>query len=166
MVQFFQYAIIAILLTILQTTIVPFAGLQGVTPDLVLIYIIIISLREGQMTGTVAGFAIGLLGDFAAGDFIGLGALTKTIAGFIAGYFYNETSPIQSLGTSKFLWAVVIAGGIHNLIHHLFLLQGFSMPLNEILIKFVLGTTLYTLAISLVPMLQYSSRLRAARVKG
>lgn len=166
MAQYFRYAVMVIVLTVLQTTVVPFIGLHGVTPDLLLIYVIIIALREGQIPGTVVGFVIGLFSDLAAGDFIGLGALTKTIAGFVAGYFYNEATPLQSLGSSKFLWVVAIAGGIHNLIHHMFLLQGLSLPFTEIIVKFAIGTTIYTMAAALIPMLQYSSKYRSVGVKG
>ncbi len=166
MARYLRYTFITILLVVLQVTIVPFIAIEGVRPDLLLIYVVIISLREGQIPGTIAGFAVGLISDLAVGEFIGLGALTKTGAGFIAGYFYNEMSPLQSLGNYKFLFIVALAGVLHNFVYHMLFLQGLPLTFAEITGKYVLGTTVYTLAVALIPLFQYSSAYRSGRVKG
>jgi len=156
--KYVRYAIVVIVLLVVQASIIPFISLGDVTPDLLLIYIVVISLREGKIPGTVSGFLIGLASDLVTGDFLGLGALTKTIAGFVAGFFYNEVSPNQSLMTYTFLICVGVVSVIHNFIHFGFLLQGLPVSVSEIIITFILGTTLYTLLTSLVPYLYFSSR--------
>jgi len=161
MIKYARYVLIVIVLLVIQSSVIPFISLAGVTPDLLLIYVVIISLREGQIPGTVGGFLIGLASDLSTGDFIGLGALTKTIAGFVAGFFFNESSPAQSLSTYTFLLAVGIAGIAHNMIHFGFLLQGLPVSVSEIIFKFIIGTTIYTVIVSLLPFFHYASKSKS-----
>jgi rod shape-determining protein MreD len=160
MIRYGRYALIALLLLVAQASLIQFIAIAGVTPDIVLIYVIVVALREGQVRGTVWGFAIGLAGDVLTGSFLGLGALTKTAAGFVAGYFYNEASPEQPLATYTFLIVVATAGLMHNLLYYLFALQGLSVPLSTIIFKYVAGSTVYTLLVALVPYFFMTSRAR------
>lgn len=160
MTQYARYAVALILLLVVHTTVIPFISLAGVTPDVLLIFTVVIALREGQIPGTIAGFIIGLMSDIAIGDFLGLGALTKTLAGFTAGYFHNEMNPLQVLGTYIFILVVAVAGFVHNIIYFAFLLQGFPVTALEIVIKFMIGSTMYTVIVSLVWFFYYNARSR------
>lgn len=163
MIHYARYAGGVIVLLVMQATLIPFIALAGVTPDLLLIFVIVIALREGQIPGTIAGFIIGLIADIVTGDFLGLGALTKTIAGFTAGYFYNEANPLQQLSTSTFLIVMAVAGIVHNIIHYGFLLQGLPVSVSEIFFMFIIGSTLYTVLFSLVPYFYFNSRANVTR---
>lgn len=77
-------------LLIIQTTIVPFISINGITPDLIIIMLVFYTIRNGQVYGTVLGFIYGFLFDLITGSLLGSTMLSKTIAGFIAGYFSNE----------------------------------------------------------------------------
>jgi len=158
MTQYARYAVVLILLLVVQATLIPFISLAGVTPDVLLILTVVIALREGQIPGTIAGFIIGLMSDIAIGDFLGLGALTKTLAGFTAGYFYNEMNPMQVLTTYMFILVVAVAGFVHNIIYFAFLLQGFPVSSLEIVIKFMVGSTVYTVIVSLVLFFYHNAR--------
>jgi rod shape-determining protein MreD len=162
-VHYGWFALITLILLVVQSTMVPFAALEGVTPDLLLILVVIIALRQGQTAGTIAGFAIGLASDLVMGDFLGLGALTKTVAGFVAGYFYNQTNPLQSLSTYRFIIAVAVSGLAHNVIYYTLLLQGLPVGAHEIIFKYMVGSTFYSLVLSLVPYFHYTSRYRSVR---
>jgi rod shape-determining protein MreD len=72
---------------ILQATVfrqLNFFGL-GLVPDLVLILVVSYGLLKGPWYGAAIGLAAGLVGDLAAGGLIGIGALAKSITGFLAG---------------------------------------------------------------------------------
>tara|TARA_Y100001978_G_scaffold57199_1_gene51486 strand:+ start:6246 stop:6728 length:483 start_codon:yes stop_codon:yes gene_type:complete len=71
---------------VLQTTWLDFISVSALKPDLILLIITIIALREGPILATLLGFSIGLLQDaYAPADF-GLNALLKCTAGFAVGH--------------------------------------------------------------------------------
>jgi len=70
---------------LIQTAVVPFLKIGGIQPDLVLIVIAVYAFIEGPVVGTVTGFVGGLLQDLVTIRNMGLSALSKTIAGYLAG---------------------------------------------------------------------------------
>ncbi len=86
----FQQFLVLLLLMFIQVTIVPLFAIGLYTPDILLLWILFIAFRFGQIEATVAGFCAGLLQDIFASHLLGLSALTKTLSGFLAGYLYNE----------------------------------------------------------------------------
>ena len=118
--RYIAYTAIAIVLSFVQFSLLNFVVVQGITPDLLLILCVWISIREGRFTGTIAGFLIGLTLDIITFDLIGINALTKTIAGFIAGSFYQEGKELHILHNLKFLLIVFITSVVHNSIYFFF----------------------------------------------
>jgi rod shape-determining protein MreD len=108
-----RQAVVDITLTflfiLLQTTIAQYLAVAGLSPDIALIWIVYLSLRRGQITGTVAGFCTGLVLDLLSGSdgMLGLAALSKTIGGFTAGYFFNENKTLQTLGSYRFILIIL-----------------------------------------------------------
>jgi rod shape-determining protein MreD len=147
----------AIFLLLVQTVFIPLISVGGYTPDLLLLWVVIVSLSRGQMEGTVAGFTVGLLQDLIAVKFLGLAALSKTLTGFILGYFYNENTTEQTLGSYRLLSLVVLGALIHSLIYFLILLQGVDGMLLSFL-ELTVGTTLYTGVFGFFPMFLFSRK--------
>jgi len=145
---------LALAVLLLHTTIIPFIAIGDVVPDLPLLLVIIIAIRRGQIPGTLAGFFIGLALDLLSGGdgVMGLSALTKTVAGFLAGYFYNENKTFQTLGGSQFLVIVLLAGAVHNVLYFVIFLQGSGFSWMWILLRYGLPALLYVAAAGLVPM--------------
>jgi rod shape-determining protein MreD len=139
---------------LVHTTVIPFVAIGDVVPDLPLLLVIVIAIHRGQIPGTVAGFFTGLSLDLLGGGdgVMGLSALTKTVAGFLAGYFYNENKTFQTLGSSQFLVIVLIAGAVHNVLYFVIFLQGSGFSWMWILLRYGLPALLYTAAAGLVPM--------------
>ena len=146
-------------LLFLQTTFIPLLSLGGFVPDLLLIWVVFTAVRRGQVETTVAGFLVGLLQDLVSTQLFGLAALSKTVAGFLAGYFYNENKTDQTLGTYRFLLIVGLCSLVHNGIYFLIFLQGTDSSLILSTIQFSLATTAYTMAVSALPMFAFSRRL-------
>ncbi len=82
--------LILIVLITLQFTFVPFISINGIIPDLVLIYVVIFTMKFGQSKGSIFGFVVGFFFDVFSGGLIGSAMFSKTLAAFIAGYFYKE----------------------------------------------------------------------------
>ena len=81
-----RYILLLGLAFVLQTTWLDFISISALKPDLILLIITIIALREGPILATLLGFSIGLLQDaYAPADF-GLNTLLKCTAGFAVGH--------------------------------------------------------------------------------
>src|SRR3954462_3522952 len=92
--NYLWYTVAGLILLLVQLNL-GYIAVENVTPDLLVILTVFIAVREGQFTGEIAGFILGLLFDLISSDIIGTNALLKMLAGFIAGYFYNETLSLQ-----------------------------------------------------------------------
>ncbi len=154
------YILLSILFVLLQTTLARYLAIESIAPDLLLIWVVYLALREGQSAATIAGFFLGLLFDLVSGKdgMLGLAALAKTTAGFVAGYFYNENKVTQILGGYQFILVTAIASIVHNVIYFIIFLQGTEVGWLDAVVLYGLPTTLYTAALALLPMFVFSRR--------
>jgi rod shape-determining protein MreD len=151
-----RYALIIVALFVLQSTFVRFIAIESITPDILVIWIVYLALRYGQIHATVAGFLLGLIMDIISGNFLGLSALSKTVCGFIAGYFYDETKTPRILATYRFALTVFFGSLVHNVIYFTIFVQGSESPFWRTLAMSGLTTSFYTSAFSLLPIFGYS----------
>ena len=82
--QIFLMVVIA-LAFVFQLSVLPQFKLLGVQPDLILVVAIVVAVQDGPIAGAVVGFAGGMLQDIASPQVMGVSALTKTLAAFLAG---------------------------------------------------------------------------------
>jgi rod shape-determining protein MreD len=154
-----KYVVISFCLVVIQTQVMRLLSLEGITPDLLLIWIVFLAIRHGQMTGTLWGFCIGLAFDLITGNFIGLTALTKTLSGFVAGYFYNENKTQLTLSSYRFIVVVLIVSLIHNTVYFVIFTQGSEIGIVRAVLQFGFATALYTSTLTLLPMFGFSRKL-------
>jgi rod shape-determining protein MreD len=133
--------------------LIDLVAIGGMTPDLLIILTVWITLKEGRFKGLFAGFAIGLLFDLISTDVIGTNALTKTIVAFVAGAFFKEGKSDSIIGSLKFLVIVFICSVIHNLIYFFFYLRVTDVSLWGFFIEYGLAMSLYTTIVAIFPML-------------
>jgi rod shape-determining protein MreD len=152
--------LISLLVLAVQTTLMPFLAIRGIIPDLLLIWIVYLAVRRGQVTGMLAGFLLGFAMDILAGadGMLGLAALAKAVAGFVAGYFYNENKIQQTLGGTMFLVAVGLSALLHNILYFLIFLQGTSLSVGSMMVQYGLPATLYAVAFALLPMFAFARK--------
>jgi rod shape-determining protein MreD len=153
-----KYALVSIVLVILQSKVITLLTLEGITPDILTIWIVYLAVMEGQLPATIWGFSIGLLLDLVSGNFIGLSALTKTVAGFCAGYFYNENKTRLTLGSYRFVLMVLFVSVIHNTVYFAIYTQGSEIGLLRAVFQVGLATTFYTSICTLPPMFAFSRK--------
>jgi rod shape-determining protein MreD len=124
-----------------QTTLAPTLRVGGMAPDLPLIVVILLALRKGPELGCLAGFAAGLLQDFAAGGFLGAQALTKAMVGFfvgvVAGRLWVQNPLVQIPG----LVSLSVAEGFVRFA--LLQLFHFPAPFADLMLYVVLPQALY-----------------------
>lgn len=116
--------IIAILLfipfSIIQLTLVPWLSYNQVAPDLILILLVYYTLKVGQLGGTILGFIFGLAFDLISGTILGSAMFTKTLSGFLAGYFYNENKIEQNVHSLSLLLIVFVIGSVDSIVYSFF----------------------------------------------
>lgn len=139
-------------LIILQTTFVTFMSVLNIIPDVMLIWIVYIAITQGQIPATVYGFGIGLTLDLISGQFLGLSALSKTLAGFLAGYFYQENKIDVTLSNYRFLIIVGVIALVHNTVYFLVFTQGSEIGIVTAVFHFGIFSMLYTTVLAFIPM--------------
>lgn len=80
-----------------QRTVTPYVALAHVRPDLILVSVGCLTLFTERRTGSVVGFAGGVLQGALAGANLAAYAITRTIGGFLVGWFSSmdfESSPV------------------------------------------------------------------------
>ncbi len=154
--QLLKYIVILVLLLIAEINLMQLIAIKDVTPDLVLIFVIIISLRENRNRAGMIGFFAGLAQDVMLTHFFGLSALAKTIVGFWGSFFqrpnkkYNLPSYLIAVVTLVFTHEIIF-GFIYNLSLHL----GFFKTLSS----FIIPRGLYTSCFALMVYLLFRARL-------
>lgn len=154
------YVLLSLLFIALDSIVVKFLAIAGIVPDLLLIWIVYVAIREGQIAGTVAGFLIGLAMNLmgTTNGILGIAALAKTFAGFTAGYFFNENKTNTILGGYQFIVIVAVASVVHNTIYFIIFLQGSGLSWMQSILYYGVPTTLYTAALTLLPMFAFARK--------
>lgn len=149
-IKYIKYSAILAILILLQKTFIWLIALSAmnITPDLVIIAVVYISISEGKIFGSITGFLAGLAIDLISGSFLGLMALSYSLAGFIAGGFFTEGD--KYLFKLNFLIIVFLSSIISNFIFYIIYFQGLSLNLLEIFTRYILTTTTYTAIVSIV----------------
>ncbi|MDP2884370.1 MAG: rod shape-determining protein MreD [Ignavibacteria bacterium] len=160
MEHYTRSALAVLALLLLQTTFVPFLSIGGFLPDPLLLWVVYVAIRRGQMEATITGFLAGLLQDAVSMQFFGLSALTKTIAGFVAGYFFNDNNTEQTLGSYRFLTILFLSSFVHNIVYYGIFLQGIQDSVFSTMIGFSIATSLYTVVVGVFPMFTFVRKYR------
>ncbi len=94
------YLLLLGVVMILQTTILDTVAIAGIKPDLVLLLVVLSGFLLGTREGAFLGFVGGIVVDLFSGSYIGINALSKMAAGYLAGAagerLYRENIPIAT----------------------------------------------------------------------
>ncbi len=93
--KYISYVLLSLVTLLVQITLLRYIAINTITPDLLLLLIIYIALREGQIAGLLFGFAVGFTEDLCTSSVLGLSALSKVLVGYIAGLFYGVKSGLD-----------------------------------------------------------------------
>ena len=103
-------AAVIILASAIQSTVLSYATILGVIPQVVLVVVMSLAFTDGERVGLVCGFCAGLLQDLQLpeGSVVGLYALVYTLVGFGVGKL-REFTPAESVWTPVFTVAAATA---------------------------------------------------------
>lgn len=137
-----RYGVLFLAAIVFQLTLVKYIQVFNWSPDLILIVLVSYSLRKGPNLGMTAGFLTGLLQDLLSTQFLGLIALSKTIAGFIAGSLAGKFSQ-----KTEFFLTLVIASLAHDFCYFLIYTFGENFSFQSLFILYTIPNVLYTILI-------------------
>lgn len=140
--------IVTLILISLQFFIIPFISIKFIIPNIVLIYVILYTLRFGQISGTFFGFLVGFLFDIASAGFIGSGMFAFTLSSFIAGYFHKEDYHEVIYNIKLFLIIIFLSSTLFFLLYSILGMQSIEVEQNYSFILYSLLCGFYTTIIS------------------
>jgi len=140
--RYFTFFVVAF---ILQFTVIRFIEIVHWRPDLILIVLVFFSLKKGPNWGMTAGFVSGLLQDLISVEMLGLTALTKTLAGFLAGVLSGKLTT-----RAEFFLVLLISGFVHDLVYFFISTLGENFSLHSLLIFYTIPNLLYTVIIGAI----------------
>ncbi|MFZ1081744.1 MAG: rod shape-determining protein MreD [Candidatus Kryptoniota bacterium] len=153
------YAILGIIIILVQKFLDDFASIDTVSPQLVLLFAVYIALREGQLFGMGGGFVIGLFHDLLVTHFLGFTSFIGVIAGFVAGFFYKESDAESVAKNFNFAWISAITLFISGLAAVPIVASG-ELNFLYVFLKFTLGTTVYTSIFAMIIVFVNGNRSR------
>jgi len=140
-----RYVIAFFAALMLQAIFVPAIQIRGWKPDLVLIVLVIFALQHGKTAASTAGFFVGMMSDLLSWKLLGLGALTKTISGYVAaivGKFLQDRN--------QFILTLFITGFIHDLFFYFIITLGKEIVWRVLIFAQIIPNLLYTAIIGIV----------------
>lgn len=124
----------------LQSTLFQHVKVNGVLPDIVLIFTVFFALMNGGIRGGIYGICCGLLEDLYVGRMIGINVLCKGLIGYLLGKTNPQINPESPwIGPLE-----VLAGGILNAVLFGFFIAVFDIYTADM--KWVLEVFLIQIA--------------------
>jgi rod shape-determining protein MreD len=103
-----QLLFVLVLLLVLQFYIRPRLWNARVSPDFLLIALMLFAMRSGPGAGAVAGFLVGLIEDTLTPARFGAGALAHTLVGYFAAWgravFFADNMLVNAAFVAVGLW--------------------------------------------------------------
>lgn len=122
--------LLLIVLCIVQQYVVSRLVIFGVFPDIVTIYIAFTAIKYSQKQGTTYGFIAGIATGILIGN-MGIEALSKTIEGFVAGYFHiPEDSHASSRQKKQMYYKGVLLACLTGRILYTLMTNVLSLPMT------------------------------------
>ncbi len=87
---YFSQALIAVFLFSAQTTWLEIFSFGGVTPDLILVWVVYCGVRYSRSSGIGAGIALGLAQDSLSGGLLGVNTLSKSLIAYFFSTLKNK----------------------------------------------------------------------------
>ncbi len=155
MIEYLKYAGILLGLVVIQKTLISFIDVTEyrITPDVVIIGLVYVGIKRGKIIGSISGFLSGLVLDIFSFSFIGLMALAKTASGFVSGFFHNDLKMERYLNSYRFIIIVSFCSLVNNFLYFYVYFQGTNLVIGDIMLRYVIPTTVYTALFSIFPVL-------------
>ncbi len=148
----FKWIAVFFLLFVMQTTLVPVISIYSIKPDLLLLGLFMLAVKNGVMPGLYVGFFLGLAQDIYSPVILGQNALAKTLAGFFAGLFNEKVMRLDPVFQAVLLVLTVLLGDLVFLMVQMVKSGGTVQVLGLEIIISSLPRAIYSLLFGLVPI--------------
>ena len=147
--RLFGYIALSIAAIVLQKFLDNYASIDSISPQLIILVAVYMSLREGQLFGMGGGFLVGFVNDLLVTHFIAYSSLLGVIAGFVAGFFYKEGDVELAATNFNFAWISAITIAVTQLAAIPIIASG-ELNYFYVFLKFTVGTTIYTTVFAMI----------------
>jgi rod shape-determining protein MreD len=141
-----QLVLIMALLVLLHFYVRPRLWSARVSPDFLLIALVLFSMRAGPGAGAVAGFIVGLVSDALTPAAFGAGALAHTVVGYLAAWgravFFADNLLVNAGFVAAALW-----------VRDLLLLVASGTPQGRLFVELTLNSPLQALSTAVFALL-------------
>lgn len=154
--QLIKYIIIYFILLFTEKNLLHLISIRYITPDLILVFIIILSLRESRMQMIIFAFFAGLIQDSFTTGFFGLSALTKSTIAFLGIYFQQ---PKNKYNLSYYILTFVVLVSIHEVVYQFIYNLGSHLGFFNLVFYYMIPRTIYTIVFAVLAYLLFKSIL-------
>ena len=141
-----QLVLVMTLLVLLHFYLRPRLWSARVSPDFLLIALVLFSMRAGPGAGAVAGFLVGLVNDALTPAAFGAGALAHTVVGYLAAWgravFFADNLLVNAGFVAAALW-----------VRDLLLLVASGTPQGRLFVELTLHSPLQALSTAVFALL-------------
>lgn len=150
--KYFLQIVSAIVLIIVQTTIMPYVTILGIRPNLVLAYVVCIASICGMKNGLIIGTVCGIVFDIAAFSFFGFNSIYFLLCGLLLSFLCEEFFKVS---TSLLVVEIFVVSLLYGLLVYMFNFMakgqaGFLTYMLRIIVPEALYTTLLSWPIILI----------------
>ncbi len=139
-----KYLLILVIAIIMQFSVSNYIQILHWKPDFILIAVVLIGIQFNASLGSTAGFLGGLSADLISAHLLGLGALTKSISGYVAG----RISP-KFEQKSKFVLTLLISGLVDDVLFFVVDTLGKNFSWHIIFFVYIIPSLFYTLVVGM-----------------
>jgi len=140
---------------LVQTTILDYIKINGIKPNLILVYTICFSLLEGSEDGAIIGLFAGMMLDITVGKVIGAYSLINMYTGIISGFmskkYFKENILVVLLFTffltMFYEYGIYLLNRIGNLRAHSFVFVFKTVLFPEALYNSIISIFAYSLSL-------------------
>ncbi len=145
--KFVTYATIFLIAYLIDANFIGLISIRGIRPDIILVFLIFVSLRETQISATLTGFVTGIVRDLLSFGLLGLSSLVNSIVCFLVSYFRQPKGGISVLQLAVIVFVIT---SIHDRLFQFIFLLGTNQQFFRSFLFFTLPKALYTTVIALI----------------
>lgn len=142
--KIFRDSLLVILALLVDSTFAPKLSILGVRPDFTLIVLVYLGVFRGQIEATFLGFSAGFIQDVNCASSFGIGAFTRSVISFAAGYSHGRVVTENFLVQGGIIFA---AAFFNNLLYSLLSSSGDIKGSFLLFFRYGLPGALYTTAL-------------------
>ncbi len=146
--KYFLHGVFLLVFAIIQPTWVEYIEILGVTPNLFLVYMIIVSCNNPKKEGAFIGFFFGLMLDLLTGNAIGLNAVLMLILSFGVSDFCEKYIRKNTLFTTMLI--VLVSTFLYEFLYYIIAFLG-DLDLGSAILKVIIPEGIYCTLVS-VPL--------------